>query len=830
MKINCRHIIFLLGSVAALSVNGTENFTVGSPDNMLCVEVTVADDNGLYYSVTHNGTVVIKPSRLGVSFGTASLSEFPNGAESSLATIDETYTLPHGKQSVYRNHCNELTVVAKGSHAVRNLTVCFRVYNDAVAFRYEFSNREGNTLTSELTEFNIASFSTSWAQPYRADYSWYYEPRTWDEMTTEQAYNVPVLVDASNCYILLTESASFASMGASRVVTGSENGQLKLALGGGSIIGSSSFQSPWRTLLIGSLPQIVESSTVTNLNPATEMDDIEWVKPGRCSWNWGAEDGDSAPTADQARRYIDFASLMGWEYFLLDDGWDGRIDIAEISQYAEDKGVGLMLWSHQNRFSNSQSEIDRIFGEWKNTGTNIKGVKIDFFEDDSREMLEKYENILKAAANHQMLVNFHGCTKPSGLQRYWPHLMTMEGVLGGEFYMFNSTMTPGTHTVNLALTRNVLGSMDYTPVKFGNKRGRVITNTTWAYQLALAVAFESSLQHICDTPENVVNSIAEPLLRMLPVAWDETKCLEAKPDSYVTLARRKGSDWWVATLTSESRSLSVNFSFLDSGKKYYAHVYSEGFHRSDIDYKCLEVTASDCVDIEIGENSGASIILTENPQLLHPETIKFEAEKYNRYCDRVSDAYCSGGAYLTNISGSRRMVKFTDVEVPAAGDYALTLFYLSDADRDAYVCVNDGEKLYHSFASQGAVSGQYIGFKTIIVTLDKGVNTIAIGNENDVAPSFDRAVLTWFSTSGSASTEKVEINNCLEPEVEAKDGGLVVEALSTSVVKVYDLSGRVISSGRIPAGENFIPVEAKGPVLVNVSSASLSHTVKLIVK
>src|SRR5690606_2951921 len=127
----------------------------------------------------------------------------------------------------------------------------------------------------------------------------------------------------------------------------------------------------------------------------------------------------------------------------------------------------------------------------------------DFWEDDAQAMMQKYDKLLDVASELELLVNLHGCTKPSGIRRRWPNLLTSEAVLGGEFYIGNdSHMVHARHNISLTMTRNVIGSMDYTPCDFGKKDGRILQVTSWSHQLALTVAFESGLQYLVDSPNN----------------------------------------------------------------------------------------------------------------------------------------------------------------------------------------------------------------------------------------------------------------------------------------------------------------------------------------
>ena len=101
--------------------------------------------------------------------------------------------------------------------------------------------------------------------------------------------------------------------------------------------------------------------------------------------------------------------------------------------------------------------------------------------------------------------------------------------------------------MTLAFTRNVIGSMDYTPVTF-SAAGRV---TSAAAQLAQSIVYESGLQHYADSPRSYgTRAAALELLREVPAAWDDTRLLAGAPARSVTLARRAGERWFVGSLSA----------------------------------------------------------------------------------------------------------------------------------------------------------------------------------------------------------------------------------------------------------------------------------------
>ena len=66
---------------------------------------------------------------------------------------------------------------------------------------------------------------------------------------------------------------------------------------------------------------IVESTLVTDVSPASVGKDTNWIKPGRASWSW-LFDHDSPQDCTKLKTWVDLAAAMGWEYSLVDANWD----------------------------------------------------------------------------------------------------------------------------------------------------------------------------------------------------------------------------------------------------------------------------------------------------------------------------------------------------------------------------------------------------------------------------------------------------------------------------------------------------------------------------
>ncbi len=312
------------------------------------------------------------------------------------------------------------------------------------------------------------------------------------------------------------------------------------------------------------------------------MDDTSWIEPGRVAWSWFSQD---TGTPDLQRAYIDFAARMGWEYVLIDAKWDQWENPDETVPMLVDEaaagGVELLIWYNSGGDHNtntSATPLDRMndpeirraemekLADW-----GIAGIKVDFFTSDKQDRIRQYLGILEDAADHELLVNFHGATLPRGWQRTYPHLMTHEAVRGEEFYKFLGAPTTIDH-VRYVFTRNVVGSMDYTPGAFDvpfEESGR-----TYGHSLALLVLFESGLQHYSGRADGELDAgyarlfesfpFAETFISEIPATWDETRLLSGGPDTHAVLARRNGTQWWLAGVNAEEApaELSIPLDFL----------------------------------------------------------------------------------------------------------------------------------------------------------------------------------------------------------------------------------------------------------------------------
>lgn len=263
---------------------------------------------------------------------------------------------------------------------------------------------------------------------------------------------------------------------------------------------------------------------------------------------------------------------MAWPYNLVDAEWDemtGGHNIKEAVDYATSKGVKTNIWYNSGTGWTNENAPGPL---WRMLDPEVReaemslieswgvtGMKIDFFDGDRREIMDYCIDLLEYAARHHLMVDFHGCTLPRGWQRTYPNLMTMEGVYGAEWYNNKPRMTnlAASHNATLPFTRNVVGSMDYTPGTFTDTQHPHIT--TDAHEMALTVLFESGLQHLPDRPSTYLNmpETQKDFFRNLPAAWDDTRLLGGYPGEYVVMARRKGEKWYIAGINGTDAQKTI---------------------------------------------------------------------------------------------------------------------------------------------------------------------------------------------------------------------------------------------------------------------------------
>jgi alpha-glucosidase len=583
-----------------------QSWSLSSPAGRSEVALRMTAEGGVEYRVLlHRGAaaprIVVGWSELGLE--TAFFDSFPmrEPVRSDLGrTLDftgearttgrDTYRLVTGKRRDNDAAYAALALSFRDRETGRLLRIDLRAYDEGVAFRYALPEASPvhHRVTAEQTAFNLGTGARHWGQAY--DFHTMYHPSyetLYDDLPSGTAtpaeagtgWAFPSLFDLGGAWVLIHESGLDANYQGSHLAPQAPGGIYRIApplaeesMGFGANFPTAPlpWTMPWRMIVVGeSLADIVESNLVFHLAPPSRIADTSWIRLGPAAWNWASDHGSGLDQA-RLRPFIDLAAEMGWPYALIDANWNlsGERAVEDLTAYAAARNVGLLFWYNSGGRHNAVTEQPRNimddrarrraeFARLERLG--VRGVKVDFLQSDKQDIVRLYLEILEDAAEFHLLANFHGSTIPRGWQRTWPNLISMEAVRGEEFYSFEgdyAARAPRQNTIHPFL-RNVVGSMDYTPTSFASLgQTRLTTN---AHEAALAVLFESGVQHF---PGSVASYRALPpdwraYLAGLPTAWDETRLLAGTPGDHVVLARRHGRTWYVAGINGRDRPLPL---------------------------------------------------------------------------------------------------------------------------------------------------------------------------------------------------------------------------------------------------------------------------------
>lgn len=746
-----------------------EALTTSSPDGGITAYFWQDAGKRIYYSVTADKEEVIEPSPMGLvmmncdlSAGIESITSYDR-ADVVKAEYETCLTVSQEDVSCL-DYCMEREVrLAKGE---AGMTVLVRVYNDGFAYRYtdvRTGRKDKETVTREASGIVLPEGSVIFAGGYSATYEFEYEKRDYKSLVNHSGvFNTPITAQTDKHWLLFSESDVYAGdISYVKSVLGTPSGSAllnwqfgfkrdpinevtdELASPGHIRIDDVStvpgFETPWRVAIIADdLNGLINSGVIDSLCPEADsklFKDTSWIKPGKVSWSWWS--GGDQHNYDVQVEHVDFSSKYGWEYCCLDAGWPTFADrIADLCDYAEDKNVGIILWVNYLELKTPE-EIEKLFSKWAKLG--VKGVKTDYFESDDIEVLESMRNVAEIAAKHKLVVYYHGCINPCGETRTYPNIMSSEAVLGEEFRKWSTSPSPK-NCLMYPFTRNITGSMDYTPACIAITK----TGESAGFSLAKSVVYESSLQHFASSAYAFPSFLGLPYLSRIPTAWKETKLIDGYPGEHITIMRTDGEDYYIGSMTLEKRKVSVPLDFLGDGS-YNAYIYSDD-SKGVLTLEEKTVTASDSIKLELKDIGGAAVLITKNKLDTKVEdSPTSNKEGYTYYeCEdgktsgeaRVADSsMCSGGKKVGYIgNGGFNKLEMT-VKADEAGSYEMLIYVCSGESRSMTVTVNDKKYELSSLSSPGF---DIPAEKSLTVELEKGKNTIVFSSSGGYAPDLDR--------------------------------------------------------------------------------------------
>ncbi|MBR6181907.1 MAG: glycoside hydrolase family 97 catalytic domain-containing protein [Prevotella sp.] len=595
--------IILMALIAIATVaRGADTQTVTSPEGNLKVNINV-DQGKASYEVWLDGRQLVTPSTLGF---VADIGDFTQGLRldgTRTSKVDKSYTMEQAKASHIHYAANQLDLDFVNAEGGR-MTVTFLVSANDVAYRYTVPRQKNDNpkcavILREESAFNFPSQTTTFLCPQIGPFEgWertkpsYEEEYTADAPMTKKSrfglgYTFPCLFRIGDeGWVLVGETGVGSNYCGSRLsdyesgkgytITFPEQGEFN---GIGSVFPGIPLpgNTPWRTLTLGTtLKPIVETTIPYDVvEPLYERTSA--FNAGRYTWSWLIWQDNSINYNDQVK-FIDLASEMGFEMCLVDNWWDnniGRERMAELSRYAQSKGVKLMLWYNSNGFWNDAPQTPRdcmstsIAREkemkWlKSIG--VAGIKVDFFGSDKQETMRFYEDILSDANRYGLQVIFHGCTIPRGWERMYPNYVASEAALASENLVFNQHHcdNEGFELTMHPFSRNALGALDWGGIIMNRRmskdnNSRNYRRSSDTFEMATGIVLQTAVNCVAMQPNNLseLPQFELDFLRQLPTTWDETRFIDGYPTRYAVLARRHGDNWYVAGINGTKQPLTL---------------------------------------------------------------------------------------------------------------------------------------------------------------------------------------------------------------------------------------------------------------------------------
>lgn len=526
--------IFLLNSILILQCVTRSNLETTSPSGKITLKFFLSKKGKAGYLINFSDKRVIDTSYFSFDFKNQNpFGENLKVVNSSTSSLDETWKTVWGEQRFIRNNYNELKVELKEkSKEGRNCFVVFRVFDDAVAFRFEFPEQENLRdvmILDENTQFKLTG-----------DYNCWWTPGDWDiyehlfnttrftnidalskrgnealaqTYIPENAVNLPITMESDDGVYISILEANLTNYADMTLKVDKENLCFQSELVGNDsaikVKTKTPFVTPWRLVLItDKATDLVSSRTILNLNEPNKLEDVSWIKPTKYMgiwWEmhigkstWDMKSGRHGATTENAKRYIDFASKNGIGALLIEGwntGWENWFgtqdregifdfvtpypdyDLKEVVRYAKEKNVAIIMHNETSAaIKTYEKQIDTAFTLYRSLG--IHAVKTGYVGKIipkgeyhfGQWMINHYRKVMEKAAEYQIMLDVHEGIKQTGLRRTYPNMMSAEGLRGQEFNAWSPDGgNPPEHLTIIPFTRMLAGPIDYTPGIFDIK-------------------------------------------------------------------------------------------------------------------------------------------------------------------------------------------------------------------------------------------------------------------------------------------------------------------------------------------------------------------------
>ncbi len=657
-----RIFTLLFALLAFFTLSAAKSYKVSSPDGKLTMTIDVSDK--VTYSVTAGEQLLVAPSAIALVLedGTV-LGEKPRVASARKGAKSEVITAPLYRQSKFESSYSSLTLKMKGNWGIEA-----RAFNDGVAYRLFTTLKNDINIKNEVVEFNFEKdynltipfsdlFSDKYIGSFEKQYD--YEPISAFKNHGGRLSYMPIMVHYDNgAKVVLLESdvenypGMFINYNKEQLGLVGEfppfplkhkdtsNGVLRVlerAPYVASVKGNRTY--PWRIVAYAAdEKQIPVNNMVYALASPCRIEDTSWIKPGHSTWDWWNHcsiynvDFKVGFNNDTYKYYIDFAAKYNFDYVLIDDGWysyhnrnvmdaNPALDIPMLCEYAKSKNIRLLLWMVGDAFDKQAEEVCAHYSK-----VGVAGFKLDFFERQDQNLIERTYTMAATAAKYNMLLNLHGVYVPKGLNRTYPNVINFESVFGLEQLKWTDGKKADMARNDLLIPfmRQTAGPHDYTPGAMLNRTRdmfrsidhRPMSQGTRAHQVATYIMFDMPIAMLCDSPTNYIREEETTyFINSIPTVFDSTFVHMSEMGKYLVTGRKKGDKFYLGGFNDwDARSLEVSLSFLPAGE-YTARIYKDGMNVDRVaeDYKLMEqtVTSADKLNIAMGSGGGFAIIFTK---------------------------------------------------------------------------------------------------------------------------------------------------------------------------------------------------------------------------
>lgn len=620
-------IVLLAVLLQAVGIGAQTVVPLISPSETLNAEIRVKDQSveiGLY----EKGNKVVDVKTLRLDLEEDILVGDWLVTNQTRKSVNQTWQPLYGERSLVTDQYNEFELSLQSDENQKEMTLFVRLYDEGLAFRYAFDKLDfwNCTLASEKTQFLFDN-----------------DCDTWVTGNAQGAYSKVKLSTMKNVadrpQVIQLNDHRFVAIGEAALV---DYARMKLeksdaGLGIQSVLSSkvnldlAGYQSPWRYVMVAAHPgQLVQNNDlILNLNEPNQIRNTSWIKPGKVL-------REVTLTTAGGLACVDFAVENGIDYVEFDAGWygdeyniesdastitvdpkrsKGPLDLRKVIDYANQRGVGIILYVNMKALSKQLDQILPLYKEW-----GVKGLKYGFVDVGDQYATAWLHQAIRKAAKYELMVDVHDEYRPTGYSRTYPNLMTQEGIRGDE-------ESPAlSQTVYTLYNRMICGAGDYTNCFFAERVTEKMGGR--AAQLAKRIAIFSPWQFIFwyDRPykalpraggagsvESVIKTDAiTNFYCSIPATWDDTRFYEGDMDSHAVVARRSASDWYVSILNAaDKRQVALPLDMLKDQSKYKATLYYQAPGKKDVvSVKEIKLQGRENLVLDIEGNSGMVLYLT----------------------------------------------------------------------------------------------------------------------------------------------------------------------------------------------------------------------------